>query len=547
MTSAPTFPAPGALPRLGGLYDTHAEGLLALRPDLALVSETSPAAGTLEHAGVPTWGGSAATFDAIPLVITAIGALVCRPGEAARLVRELAEGTAAVEKASAGRPRVRVYYELDASFYTVGPHSFVGTMIAKAGGQDIVPESLGDFPKISPEAVIAGNPEVIFGVPLRDARAAGWDKIDAVSSRPRLQAVPRRGGARRPPRPARASPRALRVPAPEDPPRQGRRGGPRRPARARPLAAIVGPALVLAIAVSVAVGNGARPIAVSATLSALAQGLRGHGASLEGVQAIVWNLRMPRVLMALVVGASLGSSGAAMQGFFRNPLAGPYVLGVAGGASLGATLAMTVGGRLSAGFAAGPFESGGAPAWVPIFAFAGATGAVLAVLVLSKAGTRSRTTSLLLAGIVVGTIMVAIDECLLLLDADRLRAVILWSIGNLSLASWPDVERATPYAFAGTGAALRARAQPRSAMALGDDTAHARWVSVRADFAPASSPGRASRRRRPSLTSAPSASWGSSHRTSCAGSDRQATACSFRRRRSRARPCSSSPTWARAR
>ncbi|MGH7438978.1 MAG: ABC transporter substrate-binding protein, partial [Polyangiaceae bacterium] len=68
-------------------------------------------------------------------------------------------------------------------FYTVGPHSFVGTMIAKAGGRDIVPESLGDFPKISPEAVIAGNPEVIFGVPLRDARVRpGWDKIDAVRS-----------------------------------------------------------------------------------------------------------------------------------------------------------------------------------------------------------------------------------------------------------------------------------------------------------------------------------------------------------------------------
>ncbi|MGH7438979.1 MAG: FecCD family ABC transporter permease [Polyangiaceae bacterium] len=247
---------------------------------------------------------------------------------------------------------------------------------------------------------------------------------------------------------------------------------------ARAVAALAGPALVLAVAVIVSVGSGAMPIGVTATLSALAEGLRGHGASLEGAQAIVWNLRAPRVLMALVVGASLGSSGAAMQGFFRNPLADPYVLGVAGGASLGATLAMTVGGRLSAGFAAGPFESGGAPGWVPIFAFAGAAVAVLAVIVLSKAGTRSRTTSLLLAGIVVGTIMVAIDECLLLLDADRLRAVILWSIGNLSLASWPDVERATPYAFAGM-ALLFLLARGLDAMALGDDTARTLGVDTR--------------------------------------------------------------------
>jgi iron complex transport system substrate-binding protein len=177
------IPGAGALPHLGGLYDTHAEALLSLRPDLALVSETSPAAGALEHAGVPTWGGSAGTFDAIPVVISAIGALVCRSQEAARIVGQLADDTAAVEKVAAGRPRVRVYYELDASLYTVGPRSFVGTMIEKAGGEDIVPASLGDFPKISPEAVIAGNPEVIFGVTPRDAHARpGWDKIAAVSS-----------------------------------------------------------------------------------------------------------------------------------------------------------------------------------------------------------------------------------------------------------------------------------------------------------------------------------------------------------------------------
>ena len=105
------IPGAGPLPRLGGLYDTHAEALLALRPDLALVSETSPAAGALEHAGVPTWGGSAASFDAIPVVISALGSLVCRSQEAARVVRQLSEDTAAVETAAAGRPRVRVYYE----------------------------------------------------------------------------------------------------------------------------------------------------------------------------------------------------------------------------------------------------------------------------------------------------------------------------------------------------------------------------------------------------------------------------------------------------
>jgi iron complex transport system permease protein len=247
---------------------------------------------------------------------------------------------------------------------------------------------------------------------------------------------------------------------------------------ARAVAAILGPALVLALAVVVSVGSGAMSIDVSSTLSALMEGLQGRGASLVGAEAIVWNLRAPRVLMAMVVGASLGSSGAAMQGFFRNPLADPYVLGVAGGASFGATVAMTVGGRLSEGFAAGPFASGGAPGWVPVFAFVGAAGAVMAVMVLSRAGTRSRTTSMLLAGIVVGSILLSVNECLLLLDADRLRAVFSWSLGNLSLASWSDVARSTPYATAGM-ALLFVLARGMDAMALGDDTARTLGIDTR--------------------------------------------------------------------
>ncbi len=174
-------PGASGLPRLGGFYDSHLEATLALRPDLALVSETSSTAAPLERAGIPTWGGSPARFDDIPSVIEAIATLVCRQVEGSQLVRQLASDVAAVERRAAGRPLVRVYYELDASLYTVGPRSFIGTMIAKAGGKDIVPDGLGDFPKLSSESVIAGDPEVIFGVAPQDARARpGWDRITAV-------------------------------------------------------------------------------------------------------------------------------------------------------------------------------------------------------------------------------------------------------------------------------------------------------------------------------------------------------------------------------
>jgi iron complex transport system substrate-binding protein len=175
------LPGAGALPRLGGLYDAHIETLLALHPDVVLLSETSSAAAPLERGGLTVWCGSAATFDDVPRVIESIGAVVCRRAEAERLVRQIAADVAEVEARTRNLERVRVYYELDASLYTVGPRSFVGTMIAKAGGQDIVPDGLGDFPKISPEAVIAADPAVIFGVSLDDARARpGWNQIAAV-------------------------------------------------------------------------------------------------------------------------------------------------------------------------------------------------------------------------------------------------------------------------------------------------------------------------------------------------------------------------------
>jgi iron complex transport system permease protein len=250
------------------------------------------------------------------------------------------------------------------------------------------------------------------------------------------------------------------------------------PRRARAVAAVAGPAALLGLAGVVSVATGALEVPVATTVDAVLEGLRGHGPALDGASAIVWNLRTPRVLMAVLAGASLGSSGAAMQGFFRNPLVEPYVLGVAGGASFGATVAMTVGGRLSAGFAAGPFASGGAPGWVPAFAFLGAVGAVLAVLAISRAGGRSRSSSLLLAGIVVGAMLVSVDECLLLLDADRMRAVFSWTLGNLSLSSWLDVVRAAPYALLGM-AVLYATARGLDAMALGEETARTLGVDTR--------------------------------------------------------------------
>ncbi len=171
------------LPRLGGLYDVHFEALLAVRPDLVLLSRSNDTAARLEQSGLAVWAGEARTFNDVFRVIEAIGQMVGRGPEATRLSERIGADIASIETQLRGRDRVRVYFELDATPYTVGPKSFIGAMLTRAGGENIIPDGLGEFPKISPEAVIAGNPAIILGVSLEALRARpGWGTIAAVQA-----------------------------------------------------------------------------------------------------------------------------------------------------------------------------------------------------------------------------------------------------------------------------------------------------------------------------------------------------------------------------
>jgi iron complex transport system substrate-binding protein len=178
---------PGAaknLPKLGGLYDTQVERALSLKPDLIFVSEGSAVVSSLSRGGAAVWAGSARKFEDVYRVIELTGKLVGRPREAALLVTQMQEQIATVEAGVRGLPAVSVYYELDPSPYTVGPSSFIGVMITKAGGVDVVPATLGDFPKISPELVVSTNPSVIIGASLDDVEhRPGWRGIAAVKNR----------------------------------------------------------------------------------------------------------------------------------------------------------------------------------------------------------------------------------------------------------------------------------------------------------------------------------------------------------------------------
>jgi iron complex transport system permease protein len=152
--------------------------------------------------------------------------------------------------------------------------------------------------------------------------------------------------------------------------------------------------------------------------------------------AIVMELRLPRVLLGALVGAMLSLAGAAYQGVFRNPLADPYLLGVAAGAGLGATLALAY----LPDFAQWPIDP------MPLAAFVGALAGVFAAYGLGRAGGRSRTaSSLVLAGVAIASFFTACQAYVQQRESDTLRQVYSWILGQLTTSSWREVVLILPY------------------------------------------------------------------------------------------------------
>ena len=242
----------------------------------------------------------------------------------------------------------------------------------------------------------------------------------------------------------------------------------------RELRALLGAALALVFVAWLACTNGTLDIPIITTLEAVWKGVSGRAAQLEGLEAIVWNLRLPRVIFGAVVGATLAAAGAAMQGLFRNPLADPYLTGTASGAAFGATVAIFASGTQALAFASGMFS--GTSSLVPLCAFLGAFGAVMLTLWLSSMGRKSNA-SLVLSGVIVGAMLTAITTYIQMYDADRMRAVFSWTLGNLALAGWSEVLTVLPYALLGM-TALWMFSRSLDALQLGEDTASTLGVRV---------------------------------------------------------------------
>ena len=151
--------------------------------------------------------------------------------------------------------------------------------------------------------------------------------------------------------------------------------------------------------------------------------------------AIVWEIRLPRVLLAGVVGATLGFSGAAYQGVFRNPLADPYLLGVAAGAGLAGAIAIV----LDAPLTYGGFSL------LPLVSFTGAMSAVLLAYGIARSGGQTPNATLILAGITISSIAVAAISYVLIVDHESSNAVLSWLLGSFNGSGWRDLSYVLPY------------------------------------------------------------------------------------------------------
>ncbi len=187
----------------------------------------------------------------------------------------------------------------------------------------------------------------------------------------------------------------------------------------------------------------------------------------EAEQAIVWQWRLPRTVLGALVGSALSLSGASYQGVFRNPLADPYLLGVAAGAGLGATLAIV----FDLQFGWGPVHV------LPAAAFLGAMIAVTVSTVLGFGAGRS-SAALLLAGVAAASFFTALQTFVMQRNSDVLLEVYSWILGRLGTFGWGEVGLLAPYVVICGGVILAFRRQ-LDVMRLGDDDAKALGVPVR--------------------------------------------------------------------
>lgn len=218
-------------------------------------------------------------------------------------------------------------------------------------------------------------------------------------------------------------------------------------------------ALSLALILSLAIGS------VFISPADLWQTLMGRGT--ETASAILWRIRLPRTILIALTGAALGGSGAAYQGLFRNPLADPFLIGVASGAGLGAVIAMSV---------QWPYSFWGLMA-IPMSAFIAALLTVFIVYSLARVGRTIPTTNLILAGVAFSSFATSLTSFLMIRSTSEVRRALGWLLGGASQAGWTAILAILPYLIIGLGILLLS-GHALNLLQFGDDQAQQLGLNV---------------------------------------------------------------------
>lgn len=217
--------------------------------------------------------------------------------------------------------------------------------------------------------------------------------------------------------------------------------------------------LAFALLLSLAIGS------VFIPLKEIIAALQGNGTALT--ENILWKIRLPRTVLIALTGMALGGSGAAYQGLFRNPLADPYLIGIASGAGLGAVVAMTV--KWSYSF------------WglmaVPLAAFIGALLTVSLVYFLARVGQTTPVTTLILAGVAISSFATSLMSFLMLRSDGELRRAMSWLMGGSIQLGWTSVLAMLPYLVIGLGA-LTVNGHALNLLQFGDEQAQQLGLNV---------------------------------------------------------------------
>ncbi len=235
------------------------------------------------------------------------------------------------------------------------------------------------------------------------------------------------------------------------------------------IAAVIALLFVLLLVILFATSTGSVEIPFGTTVSILLSKLPFTDITPnweDGIEMIVWSVRLPRVLLAGLVGAALALAGATYQGLFRNPLADPYLIGVAQGAALGAVI----------GFMLPVSAAGAGIGIVPLLAFVGALLSVTIVYMLARVGKMVPVSTLILAGVALGALMGAIVSYLAI-RSDMLRGIMFWLSGSFSMIEWSEVQIVFPIVVIGS-VVIMLFSRPLNIMQLDEEQAQQLGISV---------------------------------------------------------------------